>query len=535
MGAGRPPESQQGPKGFRSLMRSQVGNSHAVDDDIDLSVVVPGVFDDIVVVSLPESLQRREHSRRHLEKVGLPGFRFFEATAAADPAVEAYRNRGEVVEYPPCFRCGKLDCGDPDCNNFLIPEQIATFITYLRLWESIRDGDAGRVLVLEDDVRFHSCAPKVISRLAQWVASGRIPFESETPTLLRLGWAYCRDHRHTWRIRYSRKQRMANPCHAVTRAFARALLERYTGICHTADVYQHKIAPREGEAWTVFPPIASDLSWTMGSLPSTIHPKAVRTEFLRKEGEAAAAEANRRRVSLHVKKKYYRPILIVGHPRCGTGYAAELCGQLGLDVGHERAGADGISSWMFAVEANENPYALDEISRSRRKLVWTWLLMPVRDLGTAIASVMRESERAPPSLAFRREHILREIGIDLYAFEDPFEAAIWSISSWARMILPMEPDLVFRIEDEHEKLREFLLQKKLIDRKTRQRPLDTKPVNADKAYQGLRHPKPSIGRLDWTRLRDDSRGEIEWYCNAFGYPSPLSASGESAGKDAKCR
>lgn len=42
------------------------------------------------------------------------------------------------------------------------------------------------------------------------------------------------------------------------------------------------------------------------------------------------------------------PIIITGCPRSGTGYASKLFQYNGYDVGHERLGADGISSWEIA-------------------------------------------------------------------------------------------------------------------------------------------------------------------------------------------
>lgn len=46
------------------------------------------------------------------------------------------------------------------------------------------------------------------------------------------------------------------------------------------------------------------------------------------------------------KKKY--KFLITGHSRSGTGYMSELMKSLGYDVGHEKYGEDGISSWVHA-------------------------------------------------------------------------------------------------------------------------------------------------------------------------------------------
>jgi hypothetical protein len=43
----------------------------------------------------------------------------------------------------------------------------------------------------------------------------------------------------------------------------------------------------------------------------------------------------------------YVPLLLTGHPRAGTGYAAAVCQNMGMDVGHESIGKDGTSSWMM--------------------------------------------------------------------------------------------------------------------------------------------------------------------------------------------
>lgn len=49
-------------------------------------------------------------------------------------------------------------------------------------------------------------------------------------------------------------------------------------------------------------------------------------------------------------------LIILAHPRSGTGYAAWLCQQYGLDVGHERLKSDGISSWMWVTKDENPPY-----------------------------------------------------------------------------------------------------------------------------------------------------------------------------------
>jgi len=478
------------------------------------------LFDRVVVVSLQASTERRQYMQQHLPSVGIHAFEFFDATGSDDPAVAQAYERGEVASFPSCFRCGGLDCGNADCNNVLIAPQVATFITYLRLWRQIADGSARRVLVLEDDVRIHEHGGKVLDWLARAVVHAGLPFVPGMPCLLRLGWARCADHEATERVVVNQTVKMSNPAHALTREYAALLLERYTGIVHTVDEYQHRLAPRPGEAWTVLPPLASELSWSDGAFASTIHPKTVRLQFLRASGDHAAAARHEQVLRQHVKKKHFRHLLVVGHPRCGTGYAADLCGQLGLDVGHEKLGKDGISSWMFAVDAEDNPYALDTAARTRRSLAWKFLLMPVRGLATAVGSVMRDSVHAPPSYAFRREHILRLTGLDLDTLATPLERAVRSVTAWARIVLAQKPDLWFRIEDPPEQLREFLIAAQLCPPQARTLQLDMSPVNADKPYKGVRHPKPDVDAAAWRALPAATQAEIAWYCASFGYANP---------------
>lgn len=482
------------------------------------------LFDRVIVVSLRHSIERRRYVEHHLADNGLEQFEFFDATGPDDPRVAHAYESGEVFAYPPCFRCGQLDCGNPDCNNVLLPAQVGTYLTYLRLWREVADGSAKRVLILEDDVKLDSRALAGLAWIEHQVRAERLPFIPDRACLLRLGWAYgAEHHQENEQFRFSEEVRMANPAHAITKEYARRLLERHTRIRHTVDVFQHRLAPKLGEAFTIHPPLASELSWSDGTFESHIHPKAVREEHLRKLGRDDEAEAARRTRSNHVKKLHFLRLLISGHPRCGTGYAGGLCRQLGLDIGHEKIGSEGISSWMFAVDADRNPYALDEMSRTRRRFVWQYLVVPVRNLVSAVPSVIRDSIHARPSYDFRREHIRKHFDFDIDCLPNELERAIWSITLWYRLLLSQEPDLCFRIEDQHERLRAFLLQQALVPDSFAQTSLDISPVNADKPYGGVRYRKPEVSLSQWSSLGMDTQREVDWYVASFGYPSPIDA------------
>ena len=485
--------------------------------------MIQELFDKVYVISLPSCKDRRSYVCSHLQEFGILKFDLFDATGPDDLSVrEAYKKK-EVFEYPPCFRCDALDCGKPDCNNFLIPQQVATFITYLRLWKKISEGLEERVLVVEDDVCFHEHFADMLTFINSKINSGVLPFIPGKPCLLRLGWAYGEDHQMpASEFQISTDVRMSNPCHALTREYAKQLLDRFTMINHTADTFQHLLAPKAGEAFTLFPPIASELSWTEGVFPSTIHPKQSHSDYLKKTGNKVDAQKNDINLQKHIKKKYFRDLLVVGHPRCGTGFSASLCNQLGLEVGHEQLGKSGISSWMFAVDADEYPWGKD--IKNRSALIWKYTILPLRDISTGVESVVRDSMYAPNSYEFRRDKINEYLTINLDDFSLPLEQAVWSITSWVRIILKMNPDLIFRIEDESEKVRAFLIKKGLCDSSYTGIPLDLSLVNANKPYQGQKQPKPSFNFEDWQSLSLETKEEVRWYCNKFGYKIPYQSS-----------
>ncbi len=480
--------------------------------------MLSGVVDHVWVLSLKDAKDRRDRLPGHLAKFGISEFSWHDAFSPEAPEVQKLFDDDQVLRFPPCFRCGKLRCGDEACNNVLIPAQVANFAGYLALWKKIA-ARPQRALVLEDDVVFHSWAPRVFRRLAKEVDRGSLSLDPAEPKLLRMGWAKSKDHRWYKPFRIKDALRMSNPCHIMTSAYAAAMLERFDGVKTTSDVYLHQDAPRPGEALTVFPPVASELSWSVGSVDSQIHPKEIRLNYLKSKGGTEAEQKDiETRIRRHVSHIFARPLLLVGHPRTGTGFAAELCGQFGLDIGHEDDGNDGISSWMFAVDAEENPWALSPVARTRRALHWDTLIQVVRDPATAVPSIMRENRHAPASYDFRREHILAETGTDIDSFKSDADRAVASLCLWNRIIRDQSPAFVFRIETDHAALAAFL--REAGHKITVPDDLDLTPANADKAYKGKRHAKPEMSSDDWNALSNKAQVLLTDYCAAYGYSNP---------------
>lgn len=500
-----------------------VGKGLAEGMAVDL---LPEWIGDRIVVSLADDRVRRNRMKSYLPANGIAAARFFDASAPGSADVRALYDDGKVRRYPSCFRCNRLRCANDACNNVLIPPQVANFASFLRVWQHICETQL-ITLVMEDDICVHPWFEAGMAWLDAGLAKGRIDFSPDLPRLIRLGWALNDDHEQAGSFQLREITRMSNCMHILTPAYAQKMLERFEGVDTTSDIYLHKNAARPGETMTLFPPLASELSWSTGQIPSRIHPKEKHSVYLRSIGAEKDAQENDRLIATHFKHIYYRPLLITGHPRSGTGYAAGLCQQLGLDVGHENDGQDGVSSWMMAVEADENPWAGHPVAKSRKAFHCDLMIQLVRDPRTAIPSIIRENRHAPKSLAFRRTHILSHTGVDIVENRTEMETACLSLCLWAGIIRLQHPGFVSRLEDKPEILSRFLERSGYPVKKVTR--FDTTKINAGKRYQGCVYPKPDLTGADWSGLTIDVVELLDDYCKTYGY-ARITPMNEDAGR-----
>jgi hypothetical protein len=479
-------------------------------------------FDGIFCLNLPSSTDRRQHIERHFHALGIEGYEFFDAVGPDDLEVKALYAKGKVASYPPCFRCGELSCGSDECNNVLIPEQVATCVSFLKLWRHILQTDINAALIVEDDVVFTDYAPQVVRAIQDQGFLERIGLKEDVPTLLRLGWTAGREHRLTGQIALAQGAiRMANHCFAVNRALCRILLDEFDRVETTADEFTHRVVGSTVRNFTIQPPIASDLSFSFGAVASLIHPKKKRVAYLKKHHpeQTEEIEATIDAIRRHVKHILYRPLLAVGHPRCGSRYMSELLKVCGLDVGHERMGKHGISSWMFAVEDDDNPWARDPLSASRKHKHFGHVMHFVRDPRTAIPSIIRENRHAEKSYAFRRRHIIKTYKIDLDDAGSEVEKALLSYIYWNKIIEEQKTDIMVRVEDAEDSTLRFL---KAIDIVANDRSIYSPPpkdVNRQKLYQGKLPERPCLTEADWDDVDEGLKKEANAMCGRYGYPA----------------
>jgi len=124
-----------------------------------------------------------------------------------------------------------------------------------------------------------------------------------------------------------------------------------------------------------------------------------------------------------------REILVLSHPRNGTGYAAKALTSIGMQVGHETMQAGGTSNWQWAVQADSYPFGDQE----RDAYEFTRVLHIMREPLAAIASVAFTEFR---SESWRREMLGYQIP-DRYT---PIEAAISSLLRWHKLCAEQATD-----------------------------------------------------------------------------------------------
>ena len=92
------------------------------------------VFDKILVLSLKNCEDRREHIKREFKKVGIEDYEFFDAYSPESPEFNEIKNSNRIYNGTSCFRCLKKRCLCE--NNYLTDFQIANWVSFIYLWKN---------------------------------------------------------------------------------------------------------------------------------------------------------------------------------------------------------------------------------------------------------------------------------------------------------------------------------------------------------------------------------------------------------------
>lgn len=142
----------------------------------------------------------------------------------------------------------------------------------------------------------------------------------------------------------------------------------------------------------------------------------------------------------------------LGHPRTGTGFTSKTLSSFGLRVGHEKLYEHGIVAWQLLKEQGPWPWMPHYNKQYKVRLPYEYLIYNVRDPKTSIPSIVYTEDIKDKSFNFRRDSFGFETS------ENRVEQAILSILKFDELIMDMQPDLVYRIEDQAEELYKFISQ-----------------------------------------------------------------------------
>jgi len=197
-------------------------------------------------------------------------------------------------------------------------------------------------------------------------------------------------------------------------------------------------------------------------------------------------------------KKGSKLILGVGHPRTGTGYTAKLLQSWGLDVGHEVMGEHGTVDWSLAAGKK----SLWSGGADFREWDWQHIIYCVRDPRESIPSIVYTENIGKSSEKFRKE-----MGVPLTS--SSIGDAIMSIITWDAYINTLKPSLIFRIEDESNKIFNYLKESKI--------QLEWDDSMIDERYNCREHPKWDQLLLENIHVGGLYKRKINDFCLRYGY------------------
>jgi GR25 family glycosyltransferase involved in LPS biosynthesis len=247
-------------------------------------MILNEIFDNIYVLNLKESIDRKKHIEKEFNRVKIKNYIFFEATSHCSDEVTKIMNSNFVKKFPNCFRCNKKRC---NCeNNYLTPFQIANWCSFINIFKDIIKNNYKFVLLCEDDIVFTSQCDRIINKLLNTHTFKQYNIDMNKPLLIRMGTAFNPyNHNSNDEPKFIKNFSLCNPCFAINRSMAIIYLYYLKIIDYHSDIYFHKKIPKNIKGvqfFTMYPYPVYELSFVKEKqkFESLIRPK---NEFRRIE------------------------------------------------------------------------------------------------------------------------------------------------------------------------------------------------------------------------------------------------------------
>ena len=207
--------------------------------------------------------------------------------------------------------------------------------------------------------------------------------------------------------------------------------------------------------------------------------------------------------------------LICSHPRSGSGYVTKVFKKYDIQIGHEKMGSDGMSSWLHSAYDYNVPIFKrgEDIAPSRYILKPKYLIMLIRDPMLAIPSIMLENKNLM-SFRYRRYHILKNFDIDIERYKSNFEKAVASYVYWNMLIQNQNPTYHIKLSILEKGVYKLLVGLGLCKKSYKESDKGFK-YNSSEVKLGI--VKPRINKSDFLNLNENLLQDLKLLCSRYKF------------------
>jgi len=223
-----------------------------------------------IILNIEEYEDRKKHMINQFKRHSINNYMFFKATTPSSKNFDKIYNFDNLVKYPPCIRpmCNMFKKNDIcECpTNILIKNQIANFISFVKIMEYIVDQQLENFIAVgEDDIVLHDQFNEIVKNIFTQIQSNK-ELNMEKPIIIGLcsSGSLIKTFYNIEKYKITNIPKMSNPLFIINRAFAKSFLKNFTYFYTTSDRFIHNVLPNLDVCIQNFYlnyPIVYELSW----------------------------------------------------------------------------------------------------------------------------------------------------------------------------------------------------------------------------------------------------------------------------------
>ena len=218
--------------------------------------------------------------------------------------------------------------------------------------------------------------------------------------------------------------------------------------------------------------------------------------------------------------------LIVGHPRCGSGFSSYYFNLLGIKACHEQTkdlnftGYKALSSWAMTIvhtpDDNISPRFGQFGADWRRNITYGTKIVYLRNPFESFKSIIDENTNEIAnnfSIKIRNAYIKKKLNKNILVYNTHIEKAIASYLFWYELLLNDTENLFFfRIEHDLEKLQEYLKKEHKCQLN------DVSGADVNNQVNSKPNVRTNLTKEHYSNVNKDLMKSLNDFCVKYGYP-----------------